>query len=289
MQTVAVLMTAYQGMLYIEEQIRTVLAQKNAKVHVFLSVDQSSDATYSYCETLAASHAQVTLLPYGETFGGAAKNFFRLIQDVDFSGFDYVALADQDDIWLENKLDRAMTCLKAQNVDAYSSNVIAFWEDGRKKLIKKACPQTQFDFHFESAGPGCTFVLKQQGLQTFKVFMQTHQHEVEHVALHDWLIYAFYRTHGLTWFIDDEAYMLYRQHDVNQVGSNAGFKAFLKRVKMVKSHWYRQEVTKIHHLFGDLSGLKSLHSLYLLRHFYVLRRRFRDKLVLACFLVVGLF
>ena len=47
---------------------------------------------------------------------------------------DDIALADQDDIWKEDKLEKAIQKLE-QGFDGYSSNVQAFWEDGRKKTI----------------------------------------------------------------------------------------------------------------------------------------------------------
>ena len=85
-------------------------------------------------------------------------DLFRLFRVVDFSGYDYISLADQDDVWLDCKLARACKLLREDEAEGYSSNVLAFWPDGRERLIEKAFPQRRWDFLFEGPGPGCTFV-----------------------------------------------------------------------------------------------------------------------------------
>ena len=47
-----------------------------------------------WCAEYAATHPNVTLLPSAGPFKGAARNFFRLIRDVDFSEFDFVSFSD---------------------------------------------------------------------------------------------------------------------------------------------------------------------------------------------------
>ena len=286
----AVLMACYNGTEWINEQVDSICNQQNILVDLFISVDLSSDSTYQWCLKLAKNKNNVMVLPYGERFGGAAKNFFRLIRDVDFSEYDYVAFADQDDIWLENKLSRAVNMIQQNNLDGFSSDVIAFWQDGREALVKKSYRQKQFDYHFEAAGPGCTYVLKQHVLQQFKCFLNENWNQVNHVELHDWMIYSYCRTLGMKWLIDDEPLMRYRQHDSNQVGSNSGMKAYLKRFSMVKDKWYRNEVVKIRQLLIPycVTGF-SMSRWFMVKHFWQLRRRPRDAYALLVMLIVGMF
>ena len=150
---IAVLLAAYNGMQWIEKQIETIVNQQSVELTIFISVDLSADGTYEWAEQLTENHTNVVLLPYGERFGGAGPNFFRLVKDVDFSGFDAVSFADQDDIWHPKKLGKAYSKIATGQCDVYSSNVMAFWADGREVLIRKAQPQKKLD-HF----------LKQQGL-----------------------------------------------------------------------------------------------------------------------------
>lgn len=286
---IAVLCATYDGAEYLDQQLLSIKKQINVSVDIYLSADISSDSTYDICQQWAFKNKNITLLQYGETFGGAAKNFYRLIQDVDFSRYSYVALSDQDDIWFRDKLFRAISSIEERKVDVYSSNVIAFWSDGSQKVIIKSQPQTDYDFLFESGGPGCTFVFECSTLMLFKLYLLEHQTEVNDVVFHDWMLYAFCRSIGKKWFIDPEPGMLYRQHSSNQFGSNSGRKALSTRLSMVKGKWYRQEVEKIFTLSGVSQTKFSLNRPFLIFNFWKLRRGIWSKFVLLTFLLFGLF
>lgn len=142
----AVLMAAFNGVDWLSEQVQSILQQESVSVTIYVSVDRSEDGTEEWFKACEKQNPAVHTLPVG-VFGGAAKNFFRLVRDVDFSGYDYVALSDQDDIWDSKKLISAHEVISNGGVDAYSANVTAFWPDGRKQLIDKASDQKRYD-HF---------------------------------------------------------------------------------------------------------------------------------------------
>ena len=56
--------------------------------------------------------------------------------------------------WFKDKLIRAVSAIEENNCNAYSSNVTAFWPDGKEALIDKAQPLRKWDYFFEAAGPG---------------------------------------------------------------------------------------------------------------------------------------
>ena len=288
--SIAVLLAAYNGMEWIGEQIASISSQKNTSIEIFISVDLSNDKTYEWCQDLARNNSYIKVLPYGERFGGAAKNFYRLIRDVDFSYFDYIALSDQDDIWDSDKLHHAISVIEKDNLDGYSGNVIAFWSDGQERLDKKNFPQKRFDYFFEAAGPGCTYVFKQQAIQKFKKFLIKNWTKVNLVELHDWMIYAYFRSQGMRWKIDNKPLMRYRQHQHNQVGINYGLKAYLIRFNKIKTKWYRNEVQKIINLLNGSSEQDiSLKRLFLIKNFWHLRRRPRDAIFLLFMIILQIF
>lgn len=288
--SVAVLLTAYNGVRWIKDQIDSILNQEDVNIDIYISVDLSSDGTYEWCQDLATKNINVKVLPYGVHFGGAAKNFFRLIKDVDFNDYHYVSLADQDDIWLPNKVSRAIKTIRERKLEGYSSNVIAFWEDGRKKLIDKSYSQKKFDYYFESAGPGCTFLLTQKSLKKFKIFLIENWVLVNEVKLHDWMIYAYFRALSMTWYIDKTPSIYYRQHKDNQIGANFYWKAYLSRLKKINNGWYRNEVKKIISLLKPYAREDmNLSRLSLVINFYNLRRRLRDAIVLLFMNILRLF
>ncbi|MCI3943877.1 glycosyltransferase [Pseudomonas syringae] len=288
---IAVLLAAYNGTAWLGDQLHSILNQVNVRVSVFISVDPSTDGTEALCESYAERYANVTLLPPTGRFGGASRNFFRLIRDVDFVPFDYVALSDQDDIWHLDKLERATTKLQSNELDAYSSNVTAFWPCGRRVLLDKAQPQTRWDHLFEAAGPGCTYVLKRRLMDAFKTSLIERWQSAQRVSLHDWYCYAFARSHGFQWFIDPISSMDYRQHEHNQVGANTGVAALRARLKTITNGWWPHQVLLIaqlidNHYLSTTGTVRSRRLLFLKLTFVSkhCRRRRRDKFlfVMAC-------
>ncbi|WP_290559337.1 MULTISPECIES: glycosyltransferase [unclassified Leclercia] len=296
MNKVAVLLAVYNGRTWIDEQLESILVQTGVIVDVFISIDLSNDGSWEYLTEKYNNFKNIFFLPYGDKYGSAGKNFYRLVMDVNFDGYDYISFADQDDIWYENKLQRAINAIASKQVDAYSSNVLAFWEDGRTCLIDKAQPQTLFDYYFEAAGPGCTYVFSNKLGTAFREFLLSNE-LARSVSLHDWLLYAYARTHNYNWYIDPIPGMKYRQHSSNQVGANISYKMWVKRIKLVNSGWYRKEVFTIITLFKteyrplcNISNKRAFKTnLMLIPVVSNLRRRMRDKMVLGVLLILNLF
>ena len=284
---VAVLLAAYNGLSWLPQQVTSILAQEGVDVTLFVSLDLSTDGSWEWLQALANAEPKVRLLDYGERFGGAAKNFMRLVRDVDFAAFDHVALSDQDDLWLPEKLLRAHTVLLQTQACGYSSNVVAFWPSGKTKLVDKAQAQRRWDFLFEAAGPGCTYVLSRALAQAFKTLVAARWDEVQKIGLHDWFIYAFARARGDRWTIDPTPGLRYRQHANNQVGVNQGWPAFKIRAKKIWSGWGMSQSRLIAELVGvqDEPFVKSWGNgqrrglLTLALQAGQCRRRWRDRVV----------
>ena len=250
----SVCLAAYNGMAYIVEQIESILLQRNVDFQIFVSIDKSTDGTEEYLAKWALSESRLTLLPFGQRFGGAGPNFYRLLRDVDLSGFDYLSFSDQDDLWHSEKLWRAHCLMSAQNAAGYSSNFTAFWPSGQFRLVNKAWPQRAWDFLFESAGPGCTYVLHSSLATPLQNLVRNADKSLLRVDYHDWLTYAFARVHNFSWVIDRWSSMQYRQHAHNQIGVNSGWRSFWLRVRKVLSGYgFSQSL-----LIADLVHASSL-------------------------------
>ena len=295
---IAVLLASYNGVKYIQEQVDSILNQKEVDITIFVSDDLSTDGTIEYLQDIYKDFKNIVYLPSGSKFGGAGKNFFRLIRDVDFSSFDFISFVDQDDIWYEDKLIRAIKTIEDKQLDAYSSNVLAFWEDGKEMVINKSSSQARYDYLFEAAGPGCTYVLKKDLAIFLQKFICENWEDVNKIELHDWFIYAFARENNYKWHIDEKPSMRYRQHTSNQVGANDGLKAKLKRLKKVFSSWYREEIIKIikvlrlenKYKFSKYILNKSyLNNLLLLKYSFEFRRNKKEKLFLSLLKLLEVF
>ncbi len=248
MNKIKVLLAACNGEPWIIKQLQSILLQSSVFVDITVSVDESNDNTKSIVESIHSE--KIHLISQRDKYSNAALNFFRLIYSEDFLEFEYIAFSDQDDIWHPDKLYRAVQILTASNCDGYSSNVTAFWPDGRQKLIDKAQPQVEWDYLFESAGPGCTFVVTQKLALELQNFVRENTEKLSAIWMHDWFIYAFARSRGYKWYIDEYPSMLYRQHSNNQVGVNLGYKAFRQRIRLLRTGKWMEQSSLIASLCG---------------------------------------
>jgi rhamnosyltransferase len=288
---VSVLLASFNGADWIEEQISSIMNQTNVNIHLTISDDQSNDGTVEYLQQ-KQTHQSFTLLSAAKS-GSAAQNFFRLLIEQDLTQVEYVAFSDQDDIWLSQKLDIAIQAISLQKADAYSSNVKAFWQDGRSHLINKAQPQTNYDYMFESAGPGCTFVITQKLATELQTFLRDNRAICQSIALHDWFIYAFSRSKGYSWYIDPTPNLLYRQHDGNAIGANSGLKAIKARLVKLKQGWYIQQILLIANAldYQDKIPLQRVRRLnifdrvFLAASAHQFRRRLRDRFAFVLFIL----
>jgi rhamnosyltransferase len=240
---VAVLCATRNGELWIAEQVESILSQIGVLVEIFFSDDQSTDLTTDWLKTKSMFDDRIHLLPSFERFGSASMNFFRLVRDVNFDRFDYVALADQDDIWALKKLLNAINILQIKLGEGYSSNLIAF--DNNKNYswyLKKSYDKKKFDYLFQGASAGCTYVLTKKAAQLVKTRLVLNEQYWHSKLSHDWLIYAICRSHGLTWVQDRDAHIFYRQHGINAYGGLPGFRGLIERAKAMYSGWYRNHV-----------------------------------------------
>ena len=245
-----VLLAAHNGLRYLPEQIGSILAQQDVTVDIHISVDLSVDETWSWAQGLCSDYHNVHVLPYGNRFGSAAANFFRLIREVDLSAASYVAFADQDDQWLPWKLRRAQDELRRTGANGYSSNVYAWHEDGSAQVLQKVGRQRRWDHLFSSPGPGCTHVLPSASALELQELLRSQAPAIQRVEYHDWLDYALVRARGGRWHMDERPTMLYRQHDSNQLGANLGIRAARLRWQRLADGWYWRQVEEIARLVG---------------------------------------
>jgi rhamnosyltransferase len=243
--SIAVLIATYNGKKWLSEQVTSILQQEDVDLTLFVSDDHSTDGTIEYMKQLAESDSRVIVLPQIKRMGSAGKNFYRLVCDVEISFFDYVAFADQDDLWNHDKLSRHVKLIQSENAECISSNVMAFWPDGSQRLIRKSQPQMLHDFIFESAGPGCSFLMTPWLVDKLREEIQSTNSPAKNVVMHDWLTYAICRAHQRRWFIDPLPSLMYRQHANNVIGANSGIKAIVNRLRKINDGWYRGEVSKI--------------------------------------------
>ena len=289
-------MAACNGEKYISNQINSILKQQKVFISLKIGVDISSDKTLLICREFEKNNKNIEVIENNDTKTFAAKNFYKLIKFSNFQKYDFIAFSDQDDFWFKNKLIDAINTLANKNIDAYSSDVIACWNN-KKKYIKKSFKQKKFDYIFESPGPGCTFVLNKESFEFLNHYIIDKWNDIIGFKQHDWLIYAILRTNNFQWIIHNKANMYYLQHDKNVFGANEGLKAAIKRFKMILNNWYKKEIIELAKIIHqDDNKITSIFLNYrwpkrynLIFSTFMFRRRLRDVIILFFFFLFGLF
>ena len=101
--------------------------------------------------------------------------------------------------------------------------------------------------------------------------------------VHDWILYAYARSCGQIWLIDNLPMLRYRQHMSNEIGVNFGLKAVRRRLAVVKEGRYRHDIVIIAELTdANPKCVRALRRLnwsdrfWLIRQAHQFRRSFAE-------------
>src|ERR1041385_1952457 len=106
----AILLSTYNGELFFEEQLRSIFNQQYPHWKLFIRDDGSTDGTLAMIKKYQSQNPGKIIF-IQDNFGnvGAKKSFSILLDQCDA---DYIAFADQDDIWKPEKLLLTMNEIK---------------------------------------------------------------------------------------------------------------------------------------------------------------------------------
>lgn len=220
MNRVLILLSTYNGEKYLEEQLESFMVQTGVDVNILVRDDGSTDRTR---EILDRWQQKEKLTWYkGENIGWA-MSFMNLVQHA--TEADYYAFSDQDDVWLPEKLNTAVTKLNntPKGPALYFSNLDC-WKDG---LItgKAKDDDMWFDKYtslLQCQACGCTMVFNQQLLNLIK------RSGDRKIYAHDFWTFQVAMFTGSVLY-DKNSYILYRQHSLNQVGAKKTLRDIWKR------------------------------------------------------------
>jgi len=240
-----VLVACYNGAPWVGQQLGSILGQQSVELMVAVRDDGSSDATAGEVARFRDDE-RVRFCAGGAPTGSGAQNFLTLIRDNPADGHDFIAFADQDDIWYEDKLARACRMLTDNgSACGYSSATVATWPNGRTAVLTRSARSTPADFLFEGAGQGCTYVLRADFYARLRAFVTAHRRLTDGVLYHDWMVYALARSWGLCWLFDRSPSMLYRQHEQNDTGARSTWAGVMRRLDRIRCGWYRDQLAAI--------------------------------------------
>lgn len=213
MGIVQVLMSTYNGEKYIREQLDSILAQTYSEVKILIRDDGSKDKTVTILKEYAEKYKNITY--YEGNNIGVIQSFLQLLKDSDDSA-EYYAFADQDDVWLPEKIERAVEKIKNSKKTSpilYCSDL--YVTDAELNIIKRDDKRPRPSFGnalVENICTGCTAVMNHS---LRNVINQTRP---TNIVMHDWWFYLIASLKGEVLY-DNTPHMYYRQHGKNEWGT----------------------------------------------------------------------
>jgi glycosyltransferase involved in cell wall biosynthesis len=117
---VTVALAAHNGEAFLDAQLDSVLGQKGVRLEVIAIDDASRDGTRGVLDRHARSDTRIRVFA-NETNLGATKSFERAMS---LAKGDFIAPSDQDDIWLQHKLERLVAAIGAADIAYCDSELI---------------------------------------------------------------------------------------------------------------------------------------------------------------------
>lgn len=233
---VSVAMATYNGARFILEQLNSIAAQTLLPAELVVSDDGSTDNTLDIVRAFAEQAPfPVRILDKAEWLGFADNFLFAVEQ----CRFDYVALSDQDDRWMPDKLAVALARMQADGsllslhrlmvTDEALHPLGVFEQDIRGDMRFAALELDPY-----ATGWGNTMVFRREVAHLVPRASRPRQFERSTLLSHDTWIYVLCAALGPVSHIA-EPLILYRKHGANVVGM--GPNRWTDRLRRVRTFW----------------------------------------------------
>lgn len=254
MEKVQILMSTYNGEKYLEEQLDSILNQTYADIEILVRDDGSSDGTVAILQKYADEYENVAF--YTGTNVGTIGSFFDVLCMSDDRAV-FFAFADQDDVWLPEKIERAVMTLKKRNAEVpllYCSDT--YLTDAHLNIIKKddKMPRPSWgNALVQNICTGCTAVINKRLRDIVK------NTRPKQIVMHDWWLYLTAELYGEVVY-DNGAYIKYRQHGNNVHGAKTSkldvWKYRFAQLKEKRGDLYPQ-LREVKKWYADIDGEKE--------------------------------
>ena len=222
---IAILMSAYNGAKYIEEQIGSLLSQTFQDFVIYIRIDGSTDGTTEIVDRYVEKYPEkIKHVDVKRGNLGCGQSFMWLLENVNA---DYYMYCDQDDVWLQTKIEETLRKMKEHDetghegvpcvvftdaiiVDAQMNVMFeSLWKSNHRN------PDDAKDFYryaiYRQAALGCTMMFNNEAR---RLALGVKQFPDRKHGRHDRLIVLLCAKFGIVDYID-KSLIKYRQHNNN--------------------------------------------------------------------------
>jgi glycosyltransferase involved in cell wall biosynthesis len=217
---ISIALATYNGSKYITEMLDSIAQQTHSHFMVNICDDGSVDNTIDIIKEHKLFDAGKIIIHDTEGGNGALKNFKRTI---DYCSNGYIALCDQDDYWVPQKLEILLK--KIKETELVNSGPVLVFSDLEIVDSNLNCQYPSFysvsgkssecrnpkDFLISNHIPGCAMLFNNE----LKTMIEPIPDDVR---MHDWWIAIIAACFGKIVF-EPESLIKYRQHGGNTIGA----------------------------------------------------------------------
>lgn len=224
MDSIAILLATYNGAEYLSEMLESLEAQTYGDFVCYIHDDGSVDQTSALVAEWVSQHSDRYRILEGPAQGAPQRNFLWMLSQVEA---DYYMFADQDDVWLPNKIEKTVgkfeevaICVQGpicvfsdmyvvdESLRVMNDSFIRYIGRDPKRI---GLPQLLL----ENPAAGCTQLFNRK-LRDLALQLQ----DVNAIEMHDAWVLALAAAFGKEHVgVVDEPLVYYRQHGENEMGA----------------------------------------------------------------------
>lgn len=256
---ISVCMATYNGARYLKEQVDSILLQLSEEDELIVSDDNSSDTTLAILQ--GYKDERIKIFSNSTALHGVVRNFENAIKHAQGN---YIFLADQDDVWLPDKVAVSLQKLCELELKYADTPVLVFSDatvvdehlhvladstfalnkcnPALAALPQKICVVNQI--------MGCTMAFNKRAKEILLPI-------APEAVMHDWWIALCVSKHGVVEPLQKST-LWYRQHAENMVGSSViQSNSFFNKILNVRRLWnFNKRIYAMARLFYPISWVK---------------------------------
>jgi len=223
---IVILMATYNGGLYLEKQIQSIISQSYTNWQLIIRDDGSVDNSIEVIKKFKELDSRVKQIITQSTKHGSCANFSELYSWVKTNyKMEYLMFCDQDDIWLSNKIEVSLNILKQTEQINRNAPCLVY---GRLHIMDELGHELKEEINYTHYHPqfnniiiqnpmfGCTMMINKELID----LMAYIPNDIEN---HDYWVALIAVFFGRCTAIQEKI-ILYRQHINNVSSQGASFK-----------------------------------------------------------------
>lgn len=265
MRKVLVLMSTYNGNDKIIKQVESIQNQKGVEIRLAIRDDGSNQKTINTLKKLNDKFSNIEV--FFEQNLGYKKSFLKLLTTKRNEDVDYFAFSDQDDIWEDKKIIKAISKLDNVNekVKLYTSNLNIYDNklNFQKKTNLESVPNNIYSLFTRNRFAGCTFVMSKELVKLSSGYEKLNYPNNEMPA-HDFLIPSIAYSYGKV-LIDFNSYIKHIRYSTSVTSGGNGVK---KRLSIEIKNIFNRKDTRLHmaELLLDKKSQYDIKNKYILNY-----------------------